>query len=158
MKSKTIAIIMILLASIMVCSCNMDPEISGDAEKTLRVGMGAVEYIMNKYQTDGSYPGLNIVAGDNYVMVLNFSNCSATLDLSAIDPSLGTKTVVVNGQVSYKFEAYPESYPSTMTFNISFSYGGSFHTLEMKVRATGVSSMSATNIKVDGKKYRDESI
>lgn len=158
MRTKTLAIILILLSLFLVCSCKTEPEVSGEAEITLKVGVSAFADIITKWQEDGSYPGLNVVLGDNYVMVLNFTNCSTTLDLSSVDPSLGTKTVTINGQVSYKYEEYPEAYPVTMTYNISFQFGGAPHTLEANIRATGVSTMKATNIKIDGKKYKDESI
>lgn len=156
MKAKTITFIMILLAVFLLCSCNMDPELSGDAEKVADVGIQSVTDVVNKYNESGSYSGLTIVAGDNYVLTYNFANCSTTVDLSQY--GLGTKTVVINGQVATRYEAYPEAFPATATYNISFRYDGVTHTMEVKLRMTGVSSGTATNIKIDGKKYKDESM
>lgn len=155
MKTKPITYILILLTVLMLCACNMDPELSGDAEKIADVGVNSVTDVVNKYNESGSYPGLTIVAGDNYVLTYNFSNCSTTVDLSKY--GMGTKTVILNGQVSTRYEAYPEVYPATAKYNITFRFDGTTHTMELQMRMTGVSSGSVSNIKIDGKRYKDES-
>lgn len=156
MKRNIFTFVLILLTALLICSCNMDPELSGDAEKVATVGVHAVSDVMNKYNESGSYPGLTIVEGSNYVLTLNFSNCTTTVDLS--EYGLGTKTVTIDNQVVLKYEAYPELYPASQTFNIKFQYDGSSHTMEMKIRMTGVSSGTVTGIKIDGKKYKDHEL
>jgi len=158
MKSNISCAILILLTVFLICSCNMEPELTAEADRIATVGINSVSDIINKYDKSGHYDGLSVVLGDNDLVVYNFSNCSTTIDLSNLYPSWGTKTVVISGQVSLKFDAYPESYPATMTLNIRYLYGGETHTLEMKVRVTGISSMTASAIKVDGVSYKPKQI
>ncbi len=153
MKTKSV-VILLLITVLTICSCKLEPELSGEAEVVAQVGTKAATSISNVYNENGSYDGLTVTYYGNSVY-FNYSDASIELDLS--DVSLGTKTVTINGQSIINYEDYPSIYPATQTFNISFEYDGIEHTLEAKVRVTGVSSISVTGIKVDGTSYKDQS-
>lgn len=158
MKSKYAGIILILLTVILICSCNMEPNITAEAARIGTIGILSAGDVSSKYHESGSYAGVDVVVGDNNLIVYNFNKCSTTIDLSGVDPSLGKTTVVINGQISFRYEAYPEIYPSTTNYNITFSYAGKTHSLEMKSRSTGVSSTTISSIKIDGVSYNPGSL
>ena len=162
MKSKLFGICLIIVSIVTLCSCNADPDadlpdITRDAEAVATVGIVSSESIMTEYFDKGSYPGVTTTEGDDSIC-LNYNDASVSMDLSSIIPSLGTVDVTIRGQIVMKYEAYPEYYPATMKFNIYFSYAGENHTLELTVRATGVSSITASFVKVDGVRYNPSSL
>lgn len=158
MKRRHAGIVLILLSVLLICSCNMEPNITAEADRIGGIGIYAAGDVSNKYYESGSYAGFDVVVGENNLIVYNYSRCSTTVDLSGIDPSLGKTTVVISGQISFRYDAYPEMYPSTTNYNISFTYAGKTHSLEMKSRTTGVTSTTISSIKVDGVSYNPGSV
>lgn len=142
------------LVLILVCllvSCTQEPPVlTNEADCIAAVGIHAVNEIIK----DGNLKGYTktILERANYH---NMSNVSITVDLGSINSKWGTQTVVVSGQLSVVYdEEYPSEYPRTTTYNISYSYMGVKHTLELKIRATGISSSQYNVLKVDGVEYR----
>ena len=145
-------IVLILIALLLVCSCKNEPEPNHEVEKIAGAGVLASVDIISQYSETGSYTGVSLKTTDN-TACFSFTNATVSTDLSSIDASMGTHTIKVNGEVVYTYEAYPATYPFSLSYNISFSYAGSNHTLELKGRATGVSTQSFSLLKVDGKSY-----
>ena len=150
---KRITVLLIILFSLfVVCSCKQEPDLTEEAEKIATVGLRSSIEIMNVYNETGSYTGVSTrISGST--ICFSFSNASITLDFSDMDSSIGIQTVKVNGEVVFSYEALPATYPYSVTYNLSYTYAGKNHTLEIKGRFTGVSSSTVSLLKVDGKSY-----
>lgn len=154
MLKRGTVIVLILVALLLVCSCKSEPELTETEEKTAAVGIYSAGAIIEQYIENGSYTGVSVkLSDDKTTGVFSFKNASVSVNLSSLDATWGTQTITVNGEVVMKYEAYPAEYPRSMTFNVSYVFGGKTHTLEVKDRETGVSSEQITFFKFDGKEY-----
>lgn len=141
-------------------ACNSDPspgssllpETNSEVKRIVLIGINSALDAMEKYDYYGSYSGMTKSLGTDTV-VYHYSHVVDNVDLSMVDTSLGTKTVTMSGQVSFKFDNLPSSYPCTIEYNISFEIMGSSHTLEQRKKSTGVSSQTVSYLKVDGVQY-----
>lgn len=158
MLKRFSVVLLVIFALFAVCSCNNEPSIPKDKENLAAVGVKAAMDIIEEYTGEGSYPGVSVIAGDNYTVAFKYDDASITESFAEIDSSFGTHTVKVNGEVVMAYEAYPSSYPCSVSVNISFVFGGSNHTLEFKAKYTGVSSFKASLLKLDGKSYDPSTI
>ena len=147
-----IAIVLILVALVLVCSCKSEPEMTKDVERVASVGLVSSSSIVDRYAETGSYTGVSHRVGDNAICY-TLSNASITIDLSSIEATMGTHTITVSGEIVYDYEAYSATYAYSVSYNVRFAYAGKDHTLEIKGRWTGVSSTKVSLLKVDGTSY-----
>ena len=157
MNRRRIVIILIFVAIALICSCKSEPELSGEADRVASVGLVASSSILDKYSETGSYSGVSMRVSGNTICY-SLSDASITIDLSIVEASMGTHTIKVDGEVVYTYEAYPATYPYSVSYNIRFTYAGKNHTLEIKGKWTGVSSTTVSLLKVDGKSYDPSSL
>ena len=152
MKTR-IPIILTLIASVAFCSCILEPrtnKLTHEADIIATVGFKTEGQIATEYNNNGSYTGVS--KSSTYGSVYyNYSGASATVDCS--DFGLGTIPVSLSGQVKITYENYPDMYPLSWTYNLSYTYLNKQHTLECKTRSTGVSSTTTLLLKIDGIEY-----
>lgn len=150
MKKSVIVLFLIIL--VLMCSCKTEPEPDDEVGKVAGAGVLASTQMMTEYTEKGSYKGVAEVDTDNMICFY-FSNATASVNLSELDASMGTHTITVSGEAVFNYESYPATYPFSVSYNIEFIFAGATHTLELKGRATGVSTRSFSLLKVDGKTY-----
>lgn len=154
MFKRFTVVLVIIIAIVSLCSCKSEPELSEKDEKVATVGLYALAETLGQYSENDSYKGVSfVISQDNSTGVFSFNNVSIPTNLTEIDSSWGTQTILLNGELVLKYEAPPASYPRTATINISFTFGGKTHTMEVIEKETGISSRKITYFKFDGTEY-----
>lgn len=150
MKAGTSAVLTILCALLVLCSCSADrsPDLPQADRETLLSCIAAVDTVLGSYYEEGSYEGLEADGTSDGVFIFRFRECRV-----GKGPVEEEQAIVLNGEVKAKYHAFPQTYPVVRKCDLTYACMEETHAMRFDAYMLGKKTVKFSGITVDGKVY-----